>query len=80
MQSSGAILEPSFCSSTPEISTLYQTQKKKDRFNIDEPCHLSFADLRSLEDDILMGHLQKSHSDALGVLFDRYHRLVLHVA
>lgn len=52
----------------------------KNRLNVDEPCHLSFADLRALEDDILMGHMRNGHSDALGVLFDRYHRLVLHVA
>lgn len=48
--------------------------------SLDEPCGLSFDALRSLDDDVVMAHLRKGHDDALGVLFDRYHRLVLHVA
>jgi RNA polymerase sigma-70 factor (ECF subfamily) len=40
----------------------------------------SFADLRSLTDDELMAYLQGGTNDALAVLFDRYHRLVLSIA
>ena len=48
--------------------------------DIKEPCNLSFDGLRSLTDEMLIAHLRAGHGDALGVLFDRYHRLVLHVA
>jgi len=51
-----------------------------DDSNIAEPCNLSFDRLRSLPDEIVIAHLRAGHGDALGVLFDRYHRLVLHVA
>jgi RNA polymerase sigma-70 factor, ECF subfamily len=47
---------------------------------IDEPCSLTFDELRALDDELVMAHLRRGHDDALGVLFDRYHRLVLHVA
>src|SRR5216684_1455615 len=47
---------------------------------IDEPCNLTFDQLRALDDELVMAHLGGGHDDALGVLFDRYHRLVLHVA
>jgi RNA polymerase sigma-70 factor (ECF subfamily) len=40
----------------------------------------SFADLTSLADDTLMVHVCRGCDDALAVLFDRYHRLVLRVA
>ena len=49
-------------------------------FRIDEPCNLTFDELRALDDELVMAHLGSGHDDALGVLFDRYHRLVLHVA
>jgi len=52
----------------------------KDESNIKEPCDLSFDGLRSLADELVIAHLRAGHGDALGVLFDRYHRLVLHVA
>lgn len=52
----------------------------KDDSNIKEPCNLSFDGLRSLADEVLIAHLRAGHGDALGVLFDRYHRLVLHIA
>lgn len=52
----------------------------KDDSNIKEPCNLSFDGLQSLPDEVVIAHLQAGHGDALGVLFDRYHRLVLHVA
>jgi len=52
----------------------------KDGSNIKEPCNLSFEELRSLPDEVVIAHLRAGHGDALGVLFDRYHRLVLHVA
>ena len=41
---------------------------------------VSFSQLKSLPDDQLMAHLQAGHGDALAVLFDRYHRLVLSIA
>jgi RNA polymerase sigma-70 factor, ECF subfamily len=52
----------------------------KDDPDIKEPCNLSFDGLRSLTDEVVIAHLRAGHGDALGVLFDRYHRLVLHVA
>jgi|SRR5208283_949477 len=52
----------------------------KDDPKIKEPCNLSFDGLRSLSDEVVIAHLRAGHGDALGVLFDRYHRLVLHVA
>jgi RNA polymerase sigma-70 factor, ECF subfamily len=52
----------------------------KDDSDIKEPCNLSFDGLRSLSDEAVIAHLCAGHGDALGVLFDRYHRLVLHVA
>lgn len=40
-------------------------------------CHL---DLVQLSDDVLMGHLKDGNHDALGVIFQRYHRLVFTIA
>lgn len=40
----------------------------------------SFPELKGLTDDELMAHLQAGRNDALAVLFDRYHRLVLSIA
>jgi RNA polymerase sigma-70 factor, ECF subfamily len=40
----------------------------------------TFAKLKDLNDDELMAHLQGGCNDALAVLFDRYHRLVLSIA
>lgn len=45
-----------------------------------EPCHLTLRQLEALSDEELMAHLQGGQSDALAVLFDRYHRLVLKIA
>jgi len=45
-----------------------------------EPCGLSFEQLSGLADEDLMVHLRAGHNDALAVLFDRYHRLILSVA
>jgi RNA polymerase sigma-70 factor (ECF subfamily) len=42
--------------------------------------NLSYTELALLEDEVLMGHLLNGHYDALAVLFDRYHRLVLNIA
>jgi hypothetical protein len=39
-----------------------------------------FAELKLSSDDELMAHLQAGCNDALGILFDRYHRLVLSIA
>ena len=41
---------------------------------------LSYPDLIRLSDEVLMAHLKAGHHDALAVLFDRYHRLVLKIA
>lgn len=41
---------------------------------------LRYGDLVSLSDELLMRHLAQGHADALAVLFDRYHRLVMNVA
>lgn len=40
----------------------------------------SYEEFVSLSDEILMVHLGQGHPDALAILFDRYHRLVLKVA
>jgi RNA polymerase sigma-70 factor (ECF subfamily) len=40
----------------------------------------SFAELRNKDDGELMAHLQAGCNDALTVLYDRYHRLVLSIA
>src|ERR1700722_13128 len=47
---------------------------------INEPCGLTFVQLTRLADEKVMAHVQAGHDDALAVLFDRYHRLVLSVA
>ena len=47
---------------------------------INEPCGLTFVQLMRLADEKVMAHVQAGHDDALAVLFDRYHRLVLSVA
>jgi RNA polymerase sigma-70 factor, ECF subfamily len=47
---------------------------------VTEPCGLNFAGLKKLSDEAVMAHLKAGHSDALAVLFDRYHRLVLSIA
>jgi RNA polymerase sigma-70 factor (ECF subfamily) len=39
-----------------------------------------YSALAPLSDESLMVHLQSGHYDALAVLFDRYHRLVLNIA
>ena len=36
--------------------------------------------MKDLHDDELMAHLKAGHDDALAVLFDRYHRLILSIA
>jgi hypothetical protein len=41
---------------------------------------LSFAELKSLTDGESMARLQAGCNDALTILFDRYHRLVLSIA
>jgi RNA polymerase sigma-70 factor (ECF subfamily) len=50
------------------------------RPRVKEPCGLSFAQLCKLSDESVLAHVQSGHDDALTVLFDRYHRLVLSVA
>jgi RNA polymerase sigma-70 factor (ECF subfamily) len=53
---------------------------KPDAQSICEPCGLTLAQLRRLTDEEVMAHVQAGHDDALSVLFDRYHRLVLSIA
>ena len=55
-------------------------KNKNDEVKSIEPHLLTYPDLVALADELLMAHLQKGHHDALAVLFDRYHRLVLNVA
>jgi RNA polymerase sigma-70 factor (ECF subfamily) len=45
-----------------------------------EPCGLAFEQLSNLADPDLIAHLRAGHNDALAILFDRYHRLILSVA
>jgi RNA polymerase sigma-70 factor (ECF subfamily) len=40
----------------------------------------TLAELKGLNDEELMAHLQNGYNDALAVLFDRYYRLVLSIA
>jgi RNA polymerase sigma-70 factor, ECF subfamily len=40
----------------------------------------SYGELARVSDEALMLHLSGGHHDALAVLFDRYHRLVLNIA
>jgi RNA polymerase sigma-70 factor (ECF subfamily) len=47
---------------------------------ISEPCGLTLARVAHLSDEQVMAHIQAGHDDALAVLFDRYHRLVVSVA
>jgi RNA polymerase sigma-70 factor (ECF subfamily) len=47
---------------------------------IAEPCGLSFTELARLSDEQVMAHVQSGHDDALAILFDRYHRLVVSIA
>ena len=53
---------------------------KRTAQTIGEPCGLTFVQLDRLPDEDLMAHLQAGHDDALAVLFERYHRLILSVA
>jgi hypothetical protein len=62
------------------VNINHMTPITKTESSIKEPCDLSFDELRSLADELVIAHLRAGHGDALGVLFDRYHRLVLHVA
>jgi Sigma-70 region 2 len=47
---------------------------------ISEPCGLTIARLARLSDEEAMARVQAGHDDALAVLFDRYHRLVVSIA
>lgn len=47
---------------------------------ITQPRRLTFRQLREIADEELMIHLQNGNDDALAVLFDRFHRLVLAIA
>jgi RNA polymerase sigma-70 factor (ECF subfamily) len=41
---------------------------------------MGYAELAKLADEAVMHRLQLGHHDALAVLFDRYHRLVMNIA
>jgi hypothetical protein len=43
------------------------------------PLFIRDAELAKLKDEALMLRLQLGHHDALAVLFDRYHRLVMNI-
>jgi RNA polymerase sigma-70 factor (ECF subfamily) len=58
----------------------YHSPMKRDAQPILEPCGLSFGQLTRLTDEEIMAHIQSGYDDALTVLFDRYHRLVVSVA
>jgi RNA polymerase sigma-70 factor, ECF subfamily len=45
-----------------------------------EPRNLTVHDLRLLDDESVMAHIQAGNGDALAVLFDRYQRLVYNIA
>lgn len=47
---------------------------------MDQSGALLYPELVPLDDEVLMAHLRSGHPDALAVLFDRYHRLVLSIA
>lgn len=50
-------------------------------YNAPEPHkNVLYSELVSASDEALLAHLVAGHHDALAVLFDRYHRLVLNVA
>jgi RNA polymerase sigma-70 factor, ECF subfamily len=53
---------------------------KRDAQSVSEPCGLNFAGLSRLTDEQVMAHVQAGHDDALAILFDRYHRLVVSIA
>jgi RNA polymerase sigma-70 factor, ECF subfamily len=61
-------------------ASLLMSSAPRDDPKINDPGSLSFEALQALPDEAVIAHLQAGHGDALGVLFDRYHRLVLHVA
>jgi RNA polymerase sigma-70 factor (ECF subfamily) len=58
---------------TFDISVINRTKSLPDR-------PLTYDELSPLSDEALMSHLKNGHHDALAVLFDRYHRLVLNIA
>jgi RNA polymerase sigma-70 factor (ECF subfamily) len=62
----GLSTKPSFPS--PEVPSTHSVQPP------------SFVELKGQSDGELMAHLQAGCNDALAVLFDRYHRLVLSIA
>jgi RNA polymerase sigma-70 factor, ECF subfamily len=53
---------------------------KRDPQYVSEPCGLNCAELTRLSDEQVMAHVQGGHDDALTILFDRYHRLVVSIA
>lgn len=50
------------------------------RHEASSPRHLTYDALVGLADEALMEYLVHGHHDALAVLFDRYHRLVMNIA
>ena len=57
-----------------------QQMLKSIQAKVSEPCGLGSGELLRLSDETVMAHLQAGHADALAILFDRYHRLILSIA
>ena len=57
-----------------------QQMLKSTQAKVSEPCGLGSGELLRLSDETVMAHLQAGHADALAILFDRYHRLILSIA
>lgn len=45
-----------------------------------EPSRLTFVQLEHLSDDEVISHLKAGHTDALAIIFNRYHSLVFSIA
>jgi RNA polymerase sigma-70 factor (ECF subfamily) len=77
--------EAIFCYRTSNTNSSFRgpfrvAKSADENHHADEDCNLNFDELRALSDEQLMAHTRRGNGDALGILFDRYHRLVLHVA
>src|SRR5271154_938777 len=64
----------------PRARTVTKPEVPRARMPLSVAGPPTFAKLKVLSDGELMAHLQSGCNDALAVLFDRYHRLVLSIA
>lgn len=62
------------------VGAILQGMLRSLQSKVIEPCGLGSGELGRLSDESVMAHLQAGHADALAILFDRYHRLVLSIA